>query len=154
MDPTPPTEPPSEPRATSSFERFEIPQPAPAATRRRPAIVTTAAIVLLVSGLLNGLYVVLFLSASSSPELAGVRLSTGFVGGALLLLAASRILAATLIFLLRPFGRGLGLALAVLGLAMGLVDAAGNAMNGLMTMAGYGFVIYALVAGKPAFDRR
>lgn len=153
MDPTPPTEPPSEPRTPSSFERFEIPQPAPATTRRRPAIVTTAAIVLLVSGLLNGLYVVLFLSSASSPELAGVQLSAGLVEGALLLLAACQILAAALVVLLRPLGRGLGLAIAVLGLAMGLGEATGNAMNGLMTMAGYGFVIYALVAGKPAFDR-
>lgn len=153
MDPTPPPEPPSDARPGSSFERFEIPQPVPAATRRRPAIVTTAALVLLVSGLLNALYVVLFLSAASSPELAGVHLSAGPVQGALLLLAAWQILAAALIVLLRPLGRGLGLAIAVLGLAMGLGEATGNPMNGLMTMAGYGFVIYALVAGKPAFDR-
>lgn len=136
-DPPPPEPTPGRNR----FEDFEIPTPAAAPRRgRRPAVLTTAVIVLVVAGLLNGLFVVLF-----RPS--------GVAAVAYAVLALAQLTAAVGVLLLRPIGRTLGFAMAGIGIVLGLVRAPGDAVSGLMSIALNAFVIYALVAAGPAFDR-
>jgi hypothetical protein len=127
---------------SNRFEDFEIPTPKAAPARaRRPAIVVTAAIVLLVAGVLNLLVVFLF-----KPTGASVWLYAALGG--------LQVLGAILVALLVPAGRTLGLVLAGLGIVLGIVRATDDAASGLMAIALNGFVIYALVAGAPSFVRR
>jgi hypothetical protein len=145
MSPVEPTDPPPEPDPSPShnrFEDFEIPTPmaTPRGRARRPAVVTTAAIVLLVAGLLNLLAVVLFRPSGTATVL-------------FLLLGVAQFAGAILIVLLLPIGRTLGFVLGAVGIVLGVVRASDNATSALMSIALNGFVIYALVTGGPAFNR-
>jgi hypothetical protein len=136
----------SEPPHRNRFEEYEIEippsaPPARAGRRARPAIVTTAAIVLLVAGLLGVLYVLVF------PH------GEGAVIWPYLLLGVCQVVGAALVVLGLPAGRTLGFLLGAVGIILGLVRATEDATSGLMTMALNGFVIYALAAGGPAFRR-
>jgi len=136
-DPPPPEPTPGRNR----FEDFEVPTPQAAPRRRhRPAVLTTAVIVLVVSGVLNGLFVVLF-----HPG--------GAAAWALAVLALLQLVAAAGVLLLRSAGRTLGFAMAAIGIVLGLVRAPAGAASALMSIALNAFVIYALVAAGPAFDR-
>ena len=143
MEPTDTPPPGDRPPYSNRFEdyRIEVPTPQAAPNARRPAIVTTAAIVLLVAGLLGILYVVVF------PH------GEGAVIWPYLLLGLCQVVGAALVVLGLPAGRTLGFALGALGIVLGLVRATEDATSGLMTMALNGFVIYALAAGGPAFRR-
>lgn len=141
MEPKPPTG--DEPRR-SRFEDLsdiQVPTPARGHPGRRPAIVTTAAVVLFVSALMNGVAIALLsLQGSSLWASAG--------------LAIAQIVGALLVALLLPVGRPVGIAVGVLGVAMGLsVALDGSATSGLITMALNGFVVYALAASGPSFRR-
>jgi len=140
MDPTPPQG--DEPKR-SRFEDLsdiQVPTPQPGRTGR-PAIVTTAAVVLFVSALMNGIVV-----AALSPEGSSLWISAT--------LGALQAIGALLAVLLVPVGRPLGIALGALGVAIGIsVAAGGSAASGLVTIGLNGFVIYALAASGPAFRR-
>lgn len=133
--PTDPQEPPS-----SRFEDLDVPIPAPVPLRRRTATVTTAALILLVSGALTVLTVVL------------LKPSTGLVP-LFAILGVLQLVGAVLVFALTPLGRRLGIALGVVGIIVGLTLLGSSALNGLMTMALNGFVIYALASSGPSFRR-
>jgi hypothetical protein len=153
----PPVEPAQSegPPRISKYERFEIPVPMPAkGPRRRPAVVTTAAAVLLVSALFYGLGVALLkMAGGSGSKLAGVQLSSSSSAALFLGLAALQAIAGILVLTLRPVGRGLGIALAGLGIALALLGAASDAVNTLLSLALNGFVIYALATSRSSFDR-
>jgi hypothetical protein len=133
-----PTDPQEPPR--SRFEDLDVPIPAPVPLRRRTPTVTTAALILLVSGALTVLTVVL------------LKPSTGLVPF-FAALGILQLVGAVLVFALTPLGRSLGFALGVVGIVVGLTLLGSNALNGLMTMALNGFVIYALASSGPSFRR-
>ena len=139
MEPTPPSD---EPRR-SRFEDLSdirVPMPRPA-ERSRPAIVTTAAVVLFVSALMNGI-----VAALLSPEGSSLWITA--------CLAVAEAVGALLVVLLVPFGRPFGIVLGAIGFVIGLTVAIdGAAASGLVTMGVNGFVIYALAASGPSFRR-
>jgi len=140
MDGVEPPTPPEEPVPRSSFEDFEIPEPVAAPPAHRPAVITTAALVLLVAGLMNILFVVLFRQAGSSAPLYVV------MGGA-------QLITAVLLALMLPVGRQAAFVMGGLGAVLGFVQALGAPTGGLMSMALNGFVIYAAAATGPSFRR-
>jgi hypothetical protein len=140
MDPNEPIEPAEAPSGRSRFEDFEIPVPAVAPRPHRPGIVLTAAVVLVISGLLNVLLVVLF-----KPVGAAVVLY--------LALGAMQLVAGALVVGLVPLGRSLGLVLGGLGIVLGLVRAPNDAVSALLSVALNAFVLYALGVSGPSFRR-
>lgn len=140
MEPTPPGH--DEPRR-SRFEDLSdihVPPPAPRHARR-PAIVTTAAAVLFVSALMNGIAAALL-----SPEGATLWLMAS--------LAAAQLATALAAVLLVPIGRPVGIVVGVTGIVVGLsVAIDGATTSGLITMGLNGFVVYALAASGPSFRR-
>ncbi len=102
---------------------------------------TTAAVVLFVSALMNGVAAGLL-----SLEGSSLWVSAG--------LAVAQLVGALLVALLLPIGRPLGIVLGVVGVVMGLsVALDGGTSSGLITMGLNGFVIYALAASGPSFRR-
>lgn len=141
MEPKPPSE--EEPRRSRFEDLSDIQVPAPTRGRpaARPAIVTTAAVVLFVSALINGAGAALL-----SPQ--------GFSLWATAGLAAIQMVSAVSVALLVPAGRPVGIVAGVFGVVVGLsVASEGAAVSGLITMALNGFVVYALAASGPAFRR-
>jgi hypothetical protein len=143
-----------EPRV-SKYERFDIPVPVPAmGPKRRPRVVTTAAVVLLVSALFYGLGVALLkMAGSSGNKLAGVQLSSSASAVLFLALGALQALAGIMVLALRPAGRSLGIVLASVGIVLALLGAASDAVNTLLSLALNGFVIYALATSRSSFAR-
>jgi hypothetical protein len=153
MEPMPPEDGersahPEEPRERAALPRsrfedlsdLEVPVARPTRVGR-PAIVTTAAVVLSVSALMNAIVVIGF-----RPEGTSLWISAG--------LAVGQALGALLVVLLVPVGRPYGIAIGVVGVVLGLVVATdGSAGSGLVTMGLNGFVIYALAASGPSFRR-
>jgi hypothetical protein len=136
----PPATPPDEPPRRSSFEDFEIPVPAAIPRGRRPAVITTATVVLAVAGLMNVLYVLLFGGSASQAVL-------------FLLLGAAQLVTAALLVVMAPIGRTAALAVGGIGILLGFVQAIQAPTSGLMSMALNGFVVWAAFAGGPAFRR-
>jgi hypothetical protein len=124
----------------SRFEDFEIPVAGPARLTSRSPSVTTAAVVLLVSALLNILAAVVFHPGGGA---------TAFY----LALGGVQLVAGVLVLARQPAGRWLGIALGVVGIGVGIAIVSGNAINGLITILLNGFVIYALAAFGSAFRR-
>jgi hypothetical protein len=151
QDPVPAEGPPR----VSKYERFNIPVPIPAkGPKRRPPVVTTAAVVLLVSALFYGLGVALLQMADSSGnELAGVQLSTSTSAVLFLGLGVLQAIAGILVLGLRRVGRSLGIVLAIVGIVLALLGAASDAVNTLLSLALNGFVIYALATSRSSFER-
>jgi hypothetical protein len=138
MERTDPDE-PQEPRR-SRFEDLSVPVPAPAPVRRRTATVTTAALILLVSGALTVLTVFVLKPSSGFLPLYAV-------------LGILQLIGAVLVFALMPVGRSLGIALGAIGVVVGFTLLGSSALNGLMTIALNGYVIYALASSGPSFRR-
>jgi len=137
MDPTASPDPEHGDRpARSSFEDYEIPAPEQVQRVGRPAVVTTAALVLLISAALHALAVFVF---AQSP--------------AFLLLAAAQLVGAVLVFVLHPLGRPLALLLGAVGIVEGLAHTPTDATSGVMAIALNAFVIWAVVAAKASFRR-
>jgi hypothetical protein len=119
------------------------PRPAPA---QRPAMVTYASLILLISGALSVLFGIVSLSGDArllvpgdegviSEEVAAFYL---IVSGGLLLVAG------WLVLRLRPAGRVLGIVLASIGIVTGLVQIGGTGGAGLLAIALNAFVLYGL----------
>lgn len=147
-------EPPEErePEPQNRFERYDVTVPTPAAgPARRSAIVTTAGVVLVVQGLAWGIAGIAL--KASGLRLAGTSLSAGATMGLGLVVAAVFLATAAGIFLLRPWARGLGIAIGALGLIAGLFRVSGG-FSTLSTLVVNAFVIYALAVSGPLFRRR
>jgi hypothetical protein len=134
------TTPPQEPTPGRRFEDLDVPIPVPSSVRRRNAVITTAAVILFVSGVLGLLTVLFFRPGGSGAVLFAI-------------LGVAQLIGAALVIALIPIGRPVGIVLACVGLAVGVSLATSSAVNGLMTMALHGFVIYALASNGPAFRR-
>lgn len=136
---------------------FVIPTPM-AARPRRPSVLTTASVVLLIQAALTGLGGALVLSlrtSSLSPQLLQTRTTqlSQTVGVLLVVLAALELIAGLLVLRLSGAGRLLGLVLAGVGLVTGvvaLVDGQGTAILG---MAMNLFLIYAFTTTGDVFAR-
>jgi hypothetical protein len=148
-------EPPEGPPKVSRYERFDIPVPMPAkGPKRRPAAVTTAAVVLLVSALFSALGIALLkMAGGSGYELAGVHLSSGASAVLFLGLGGLQAIAGLLVLMLNPAGRSLGIMLAVVGIVLALLGVASDSVNTLLSLALNGFVIYALGTSGSSFTR-
>jgi hypothetical protein len=141
-----PTEGSSEDAAPIGRSRYEdydltapVPTPQPAPRRRTP-LVAVAALVLAFSGLLPLITVVAFRPSGAGSVVLSV-------------LGVAELVGAALVFLLHPLGRPVGIALGVLGVALGIYAATQSPANGLVTLALNGYVIYALASSGPAFRR-
>jgi hypothetical protein len=148
-------EPSGEPPKVSRYERFDIPVPMPAkGPKRRPAAVTTAAVVLLVSALFSALGIALLkVAGGSGYELAGVHLSSAASSVLFLGLGGLQAITGVLVLMLKASGRSLGIALAVVGIVLALLGVASDAVNTLLSLALNGFVIYALGTSGSSFTR-
>ena len=124
----------------SRFEDWDVPEAAVARTASRSPSVVTAAVVLLVSALLNVLAAVVFHPSAGA---------TAFY----LALGGVQLVAGLLVLARQPAGRWLGIALGVVGIGVGVAIMSRNGINGLITILLNGFVIYALAAFPSSFRR-
>ncbi len=144
---------PPPPRRPPSLESWEhvIEAPVPGA-HRRPAAVTIAGVLLVVAGVFAGFAGLLILTTGDGATIEGVG-----DGGATLPVAVTMVLACCEIgsgvLVLRGFalGRPLGLVIAGLGIAGGFADI--GSPRSLVTIAVFGFVVFALVKNAEAFRR-
>ena len=120
-------EPHEPPPGRSRYEDFDLadlqagPQGAPRPTGRRTPLLTVAAIVLAVSGLMPILVVIGFRPGRRGGSRPG-RL------GVLCLVTAA------LVFMVQPIGRPLGIAVGSIGVVIGVVSARHSAVNGLIAI--------------------
>jgi hypothetical protein len=139
-------EPDEPPGGRSRYEDFDLAdlQPGqPGAARptgHRTPLLTTAAIVLAVSGLMPILVVI------------GFRPGGG-AAAALLVWGILCLVAAALVFTLQPIGRPLGIAVGCIGVVIGVLSARHSAVNGLIAIGLTGYVIYACAVSGPSFRR-
>lgn len=138
MDELPPP-PPRDP-----YLDVPIPRPAPA---RRPGVVTGAAIVLIVAGVLTLVGALVVMNSRGTLKLPGldagdaarwIAAVTFVVGGAL------NLVAGWLVLRLSPSGRVLGIVVALLGIVQGLALLSSSGPSGLLTIFLDAFVLYAL----------
>ena len=141
----PPERPPWEeagPTGRSRYEDYDLSDvtvPKASARRRTPTI-TVAALVLAVSGVL--------------PLITALAFRPGGGGTiALLALSAAELIGATLVFLLHPLGRPVGIALGCLGIVLAVITATGSPPNAIVGLSLNGFVIYAVASSGSAFRR-
>jgi hypothetical protein len=128
--------PPSEPYQPSGQPYSGIPVPRPGPPRR-PGVVTGAAVILIVAGVLAIVAGFVVLNGSGALEVPG---ADAFGLGAL------DIVAGLLIMRLSSGGRVLGIVIAVLGILSGLAQLSSSGSSGLLSIALYAFVLYALLA--------
>ena len=136
---------------------FVIPTPI-AAPPRRPSVLTTAAIVLMVQAILHGLGGALVLSISSSPATsqlipAGTIRFSATAGVLLLVLAALELIAGFLVLRLRGAGRVLGLGLAGVELILGIVALIDGQGTAVVAIGIDLFLFYALATTGDVFAR-
>jgi hypothetical protein len=116
------------------------------AQQPKPPLITAAAVLLFVVGALNILSGVLVLTAGlGALELLFALLGIA-VGGAALY-AGSQVLA------LREQGRVMGMAIAAVGLAFGLVYLIQGFTAAILGLLLNGFIVYALTQTRTAFSR-
>ena len=138
-DPAEPAEP--APTGRSKYEDYDLDVPTPPVVKgARTPTLTVAAIVLGVSGALA-------LGAVPLFHITGAA-AVGFVA-----LGAAEVVAAILVALLHPIGRPFGIVMACAGLIGGLASARSAPVNALISLALYGYVIYALASSGPSFRR-
>jgi hypothetical protein len=138
MDTMEPTD-TGQPQRPSSLEDVEVPTPTP--SRVRPPLLTTAAIVLMVAGVMNALYFALF-----QP--------TGATAVIVVLVAIAQVMAATLVLLRHQAGFLAGLGMGGIGVVLGIARIPADAASGLITMALSIYVIWAVASNRPAFGPR
>jgi hypothetical protein len=140
-EPEPSQPPEPTPTGRSRYEDYdlEVPQPTAAPGSRTPTL-TVAAVVLGFSGLLPLLSVLAF-----RPS--------GDVAIVLVVLGIAELIGATLVFLLHPLGRPVGIVLGCVGIVLGIVTGRSSPANGFVTIGLNGYVIYAMAISGSAFRR-
>jgi hypothetical protein len=140
-------EPDEPPPGRSRYEDFDLAdlqagpqQGAARPTGRRTPLLTVAAIVLAVSGLMPILVVIGFHPGGGAEA-------------ALLVWGILCLATAALVFLLVPVGRPLGIAVGCIGVVIGVLSARHSAVNGLIAIGLTGYVIYACAVSGPSFRR-
>src|SRR5947209_5440112 len=153
-DPLPPDPPPPDPEPAPKPDPgplgFAVPTPRPARGLRSTRI-TAAGVVLLLAGVLEAIGLVVLLSTNHAG--AGKAEGQLTLGEALVLfsLATINLLAATLVFRLRPNGRMIGLIAAGTGIVVGLAKLASSPGSGLSTIVHEGFVVWVDLTAADAF---
>ena len=71
----------------------------------------------------------------------------------LVVLGIAELIGATLVFLLHPLGRPLGIVLGCVGIVLGIVTGRSSPANGLVTIGLNGYVIYAMAVSGSSFRR-
>jgi hypothetical protein len=148
-------EPPSDqdPKPQNRFENFDLADigraSPPALPPRRSAVVTTAGVVLLVEGLAWAIAGVALASAGSTLGglSSGATTTLGVVVGVVLVVVAIGV------FMLRPWGWIVGIAIGILGV-LGAAFRVSGGLSTLSTLVVNAFVIYALAVSRPSFRRR
>lgn len=144
---------PPPPARQGSLEAWEhvIDVPAPAAPRR-PAVVTVAGTLLIVAGAFAALAGALILMTGDGATIEGVGGGSSTVAvAASLALACLEIGSGLFVLRCAPIGRTLGIVVAGLGIVGGV--AAIGTPRGIVTIAIFGFVVFALVKNADAFRR-
>jgi hypothetical protein len=137
-NPIDPTEP--APSGRSRYEDYDLTVPtAQAGPKRRTPTLTVAAVVLLVAGLM-GLGVA-WIARDSALSVAVAAFG------------AAEVVCAVLVLLLVPAARVAAIVLASVGIVIGLLQARETPVNGLISLALYAYVIYAMASSGPAFRR-
>jgi hypothetical protein len=139
--------PPSEPYQPSGQPYSAIPVPR-AGPPRRPGVVTGAAVILIVAGVLAIIAGFVVLNGSGALEVPGADAEdvSTIVAVVAFGLGALDIVAGLLIMRLSSGGRVLGIVIAVLGILSGLGQLSSSGSSGLLSIALYAFVLYALLA--------
>jgi hypothetical protein len=135
--------PPSEP--SQPYPGVPVPRPGPP---RRPGVVTGAAVILIVAGLLAGIAGLVVLNGGGALEVPGADSEdvATIVAVVAFGLGALDIVAGFLVLRLSSGGRILGIVIAVLGIVSGLAQLGRSGSPGLLSIALYAFVLYALIA--------
>jgi hypothetical protein len=109
--------------------------------------VTGAAIILIAAGVLAIIAGLVVMNGSGSLEVPGVESQDVATAVAIVAfgLGALDIVAGLLVLRLSPGGRVLGIVIAVVGLLGGLAQLGRSGASGLLSMALYAFVLYALL---------
>jgi len=121
---------------------FRVPTP-PRDPPRRPMAVAAAAAALGLAGLFSGAGTVLL--AGTGASTAAIALAAVF--------AAILLVSAALVFVMVPWARGLGIAVAAAGVVFALVRLAGGTKEAALDLVAYGYVLFALGTNGPAFRR-
>jgi hypothetical protein len=129
-----------------------VPTPRPAPPRR-PGIVTGAAAILLVAGVLYLLVGLISLAGGTTFVVAGNDVEGASVSIVLLVGGTLQLLAGWLVLRLRPAGRILGIVVATLGIAGGLLQLGSDGTTGVLAMLLDAFVLYALLTYGFVFEQ-
>jgi hypothetical protein len=132
--------PPSQP-----YPGVPMPRPGPP---RRPGVVTGAAVILIVAGILAGIAGLVVLNGGGALEVPGADTEgvATIVALVFLALGALDVVAGLLVLRLSSRGRVIGIVGAAVGILIGLAQLGGSGSSALMSIALYGFVLYALLA--------
>ena len=144
---------PLPPRRPGSLESWERVIDGPVVDpRRRPAVITVAGAMLIVAGGFAALAGLLILMTGDGATIEGVGDGTSTIAVIVSsALACLEIGSGVLVLRCTPVGRTIGIIVAALGIAGGL--AAAGSPRGMMTIAIFGFVLFALVWNAEAFRR-
>jgi hypothetical protein len=137
--------PPNQPYPEQPYPGVPVPRPGPP---RRPGVVTGAAVILIVAGLLAGIAGLVVLNGGGALEVPGADSDDVATVVAVVAfgLGALDIVAGFLVLRLSSGGRVLGIVIAALGILSGLAQLGRSGASGLLSIALYAFVLYALLA--------
>jgi len=140
---------PPSPGRPGSLESWEhaagsVPQP-----QGRPVVVTIAGVLLIVAGAFAAVGGLLILLAGDEARIEGVGAGVSLLVA--LILAGLEVVSGVLVLRRSRFGRTSGIVVAALGIVGGL--AAIGSPQGLVTIAIFGFVVFALARNGEAFER-
>jgi hypothetical protein len=128
--------------------------PRPARPAGRNNLVTTAGAVLVAVGGFVAMASVLVIAPSAGLDMAGIQLDGRQAAAVFLAIAAIYAVTGLLVMVRWPIARPLGLGVAVLALAIGLVQLPSAGIDGIPTIAVAAFVLYALGLGGNDFRGR
>ena len=127
------------------------PRTDPSAAPRRPAVITAAGVLLLVSAGFSLLGALILLTSGARPTLNGLGSARAF-GAVLVIVGGLHLLAGVLVLARSNGGRILAIVLASLGVLGALSQL--RSATGFVSLAINGFVVYALITNGDAFRRR
>ena len=133
------------PPPSEQFPGVPVPRAGPP---RRPGVVTGAAVILIVAGILAILAGLIVLNGGGALEVPGADSEdvATIVAVVAFGLGALDIVAGILVLRLSSGGRVLAIVIASLGILSGLAQLGNSGASGLLSIALYAFVLYALLA--------
>lgn len=144
---------PPPPGRSQSLESWEHVIDAPVAgPRRRPAVITIAGVLLIVAGVYALFAGLLILATGDGARIEGLgEGSSPFAVVVTMVLACLEVGSGALVLRSLAVGRLVGIVVAAIGIVAGV--AAVGSPQGLVTIAIFGFVVFALVTNREAFRR-